>query len=76
MYLKRGSVHISLALILLVVGFWVVVIYFFLLKDKVKLPGIAKVAKVELKTEYKNPFDKETQYVNPFLTYKNPFNNL
>jgi len=28
---------------------------------------------VELKTEYKNPFDKEAQYVNPFEKYKNPF---
>ena len=28
---------------------------------------------VQLKKEYKNPFSKETQYVNPFQTYKNPF---
>jgi len=28
---------------------------------------------VELKTEYNNPFAKETQYVNPFDKYKNPF---
>ena len=28
---------------------------------------------VALKKEYKNPFSKETQYVNPFQTYKNPF---
>lgn len=28
---------------------------------------------VEIKTSYKNPFDKETQYVNPFEKYKNPF---
>ena len=28
---------------------------------------------VALKKEYKNPFSKETQYVNPFDTYKNPF---
>lgn len=32
-----------------------------------------KKAVVELKTAYKNPFDKKTQYVNPFETYKNPF---
>jgi len=31
---------------------------------------------VKLKTEYKNPFEKETQYVNPFAQYKNPFDNL
>ena len=29
--------------------------------------------KVSMKEEYKNPFAKETQYVNPFEEYKNPF---
>lgn len=28
---------------------------------------------VTLKTEYNNPFNKESQYVNPFEKYKNPF---
>ncbi|OGE36015.1 hypothetical protein A3E66_01825 [Candidatus Daviesbacteria bacterium RIFCSPHIGHO2_12_FULL_37_16] len=32
-----------------------------------------QVPKISTKTEYKNPFKKETQYVNPFDTYKNPF---
>lgn len=32
-----------------------------------------KGPKVEVKTTYKNPFDKSTQYVNPFEKYKNPF---
>ena len=45
---------------------------------KIKIPSnpldvLQGKAKVELKTEYKNPFAKETQYVNPFQTYKNPF---
>jgi hypothetical protein len=31
---------------------------------------------VSLKSEYKNPFEKDTQYVNPFSEYKNPFDNL
>ena len=34
---------------------------------------LQKKATAQLKTEYKNPFAKETQYVNPFKTYKNPF---
>ena len=34
---------------------------------------LQKKATVNLKTEYKNPFTKETQYVNPFDKYKNPF---
>lgn len=31
---------------------------------------------VVLAAEYKNPFDEETQYVNPFSEYKNPFDLL
>lgn len=31
---------------------------------------------VPLKTEYQNPFDKDAQYVNPFSSYKNPFDQL
>ncbi|OGM32668.1 hypothetical protein A2803_01250 [Candidatus Woesebacteria bacterium RIFCSPHIGHO2_01_FULL_44_21] len=28
---------------------------------------------VSLSQEYNNPFDSNSQYVNPFSTYKNPF---
>lgn len=31
---------------------------------------------VGLKNEYQNPFDKSTQYENPFSDYKNPFDKL
>lgn len=31
---------------------------------------------VKLQTDYQNPFDKKTQYVNPFASYKNPFDSL
>ena len=31
---------------------------------------------VTLKTETKNPFNKDTQFVNPFETYKSPFYSL
>jgi len=31
---------------------------------------------VELRTEYKNPFLSENQYVNPFDEFKSPFNSL
>ena len=34
---------------------------------------LQKKAEVQLKTEYKNPFAKKTQFVNPFDKYKNPF---
>lgn len=29
-----------------------------------------------LKNIYQNPFEKDTQYVNPFSEYKNPFDNV
>ena len=31
---------------------------------------------VTLKSEYKNPFDSNTQYANPFAQYKNPFDSI
>ncbi len=36
----------------------------------------ARSTKVELKTEYKNPFDRKTQYVNPFSEFKSSFTSL
>lgn len=67
---QRGVIHLlPLVLIVVVVGLGI----FLFTKGVIKLPFGAKQPKVELKTEYKNPFDKKTQFVNPFDTYKNPF---
>ncbi|MBI2028696.1 MAG: hypothetical protein HYT07_03765 [Candidatus Levybacteria bacterium] len=69
---KKKSVRIGILVTLLIVAIG------FLL-GVIKVPGLPtsplleKKAQVKLKTEYKNPFAKETQYVNPFDTYKNPF---
>lgn len=42
-----------------------------------KLPGQAsKEPTVSLQKDYQNPFDKKSQYVNPFSSYKNPFDSL
>lgn len=65
-------------LLLLLAAALFALFYFGVIKNPFKnLPIIGKLGqnqpKVELKTEYKNPFKKETQYVNPFQTYKNPF---
>lgn len=71
---QRGIAHILL--IIIVVAVLAVAGYFLLTKLGFKLPsipGIQQGPKVSLKTEYANPFDKDTQYVNPFETYKNPF---
>lgn len=52
-------------------------------KGTVKIPGKSALQttssaepQVELKTEYQNPFDKSTQYENPFSEYQNPFDQL
>ncbi len=68
---KHRKKYLTIALIA-VVAFIAIVI-------AVKLPSspiykiYTKKPKVEIKTSYKNPFDKNTQYVNPFDKYKNPF---
>lgn len=41
-----------------------------------KQPPVKKEPEVVVNTEYQNPFDKNTQYVNPFSQYKNPFDSL
>lgn len=69
----RGFIHL-LPLLLVVI---IVLAVFLVYKGIIKLPGnvpfLPKGPSVELKTEYKNPFKKESQYVNPFEEYKNPF---
>lgn len=70
---QKGVVHLLLLLIIVaIVGGAIYLVY----KGYIKLPSTSlfqKKTNVELKTEYKNPFKKETQYVNPFDKYKNPF---
>lgn len=75
---EAGVVHLLIPiLVLLIIG---AVLYFLFTQgiiknpfSQLKLPGVNKGPEVSLKSEYKNPFDKDTQYVNPFETYKNPF---
>ena len=42
----------------------------------VKSPLTSKKSSVQLTSSYDNPFEKNTQYVNPFNEYKNPFDLL
>ena len=73
MYRQRGVVHLFLLLILLIVG---VLVFFFVFKGNlknIKIPFLAKKPTVKLQEKYTNPFAKESQFVNPFDTYKNPF---
>lgn len=77
---QKGVIHLIVPLLLLlIIG---VVAYIVISQGIIKnpfknIPFIGKIGvkepTVAVKSEYKNPFKKETQYVNPFETYKNPF---
>ena len=69
-FIKRNSILlVILALLIILSG----ILIFVALNQK-------KTAKIEptvsLTKDYDNPFDKSTQYVNPFSEYKNPFDSL
>lgn len=74
---QKGIIHLlplEVIFALIVVG----AIFYVVSQGIVKLPSsltslFQKGPKVELQESYQNPFKKETQYVNPFETYKNPF---
>ena len=76
---NRGFAHILLLIVLifgLVVGAYLVSKQTNLF-PKAFLPKISsQEPNVVVKSEYKNPFDKKTQYVNPFEETNNPFANL
>ncbi len=74
---QKGVIHLFLPLLLLLI---IGVVVFLLSKfGYIKLPQLPSVpflnsgSSASLKSEYQNPFKKETQYVNPFEPYKNPF---
>lgn len=79
MTIQKGFVHLIVVLMsLIIVGVVIfALVYFKIIKNPLEyLPSFNRtqqVPKISTKTEYKNPFKKETQYVNPFETYKNPF---
>lgn len=68
---KKGVVHL---LPIILIAAIIIGVYFLIYKFVLKknLPFTKQEPKVELKTEYKNPFNKNTQYVNPFDEFKNP----
>lgn len=72
---KKRTIIIGLPLLLLVVGALIfVLVYFKAINNPLQnLPSSQTGPKVAIKKDYKNPFDKKTQYVNPFEQYKNPF---
>lgn len=78
-YLRVGLV---LGIVVIVVGAAVVAIQVATGKRTLrsllpkKLGGTVQQSKVELQQEYQNPFNQETQFINPFEKTKNPFRNL
>lgn len=69
---QKGVAH--LLAILLVVA--VILAAGFFILQKFNPIKSKKQPSVSLQTQYKNPFDKNAQYVNPFASYKNPFDAL
>lgn len=75
---EKGIIHIAVFLLILLIvgaGFYILISLGIIKNPLGGLPFFKNdnVPKISTRTEYKNPFKKETQYVNPFETYKNPF---
>lgn len=77
---QKGFIHLLPVIVVLVLAIAAVIL---LGSGVVKLPSsltnlLTKKQEptVEVKEDYKNPFDKEAQYVNPFDQYKSPFLTL
>lgn len=72
---RKKLTRLGLPIIILIALVTAIVVYSVVIKKSTRLtiPLLQKQPKVELKTEYKNPFKKESQFVNPFNSYKNPF---
>lgn len=79
---QKGVIHLVVPLLLLLaLGAGVFFLIFYgVIKNPLNnlpilknLPILQQSSSASIKSEYKNPFKKDTQYVNPFETYKNPF---
>lgn len=80
---QKGVIHLALPLLLIII--FIVALFLLaalgVIKNPLKLLSLSslggkKEPTVSLQTGYKNPFDKNAQYVNPFSAYKNPFDAL
>ena len=75
---QRG--HIALLPLILLLLIVVVAVTFIYKKNLAPFKATQSSQKttstVAVKTEYQNPFDKNSQYVNPFSPYKNPFDSI
>lgn len=69
---QRGFIHHFPLLSLVIFGLVIAGAYLYF-QGNLPLSFLQKSPKVEPKITYENPFKKETQFVNPFDSYKNPF---
>lgn len=70
MHQKGAIALIPLIIILLLIIAGIA--YFLISKGIIKNP-VQKQPEPQLKTEYQNPLKQDSQYLNPFDKYKNPF---
>ncbi len=74
---RAGLILISLIGVVLIITVLVAVLS--AIKKSAPTQEVAKTSEtssIKPQTEYDNPFDKTAQYVNPFSSYKNPFDSL
>ena len=70
---SSGIIHL---LPLILVAGLLIVGAFLVARISLKTPTKDTKASVQLRASYANPFEKDTQYVNPFASYKNPFDEI
>lgn len=74
---QKGSVFVIFILFFVaILGVAAFVVYKTISTSTKKIAQSSQALAVAVKEEYKNPFDKNTQYQNPFNSYKNPFDEL
>ena len=74
---QKGNIFLFLVILFAVVTLIAgLVIYKTFTNSTKKLAQSTEAIDVALKTEYQNPFDKKTQYTNPFNDYQNPFDQI
>lgn len=78
---QAGVIALAIPFLLLVI--LAAVIFILISQGIIKLPSKLssslagkKEPTIDLQTQYQNPFNKSSGYVNPFSEYKNPFDQL
>lgn len=78
---QSGIVHLLPLLLIILIVSVVILLITGIIKNPFSKQGLDKSSQkvkagLTIQEDYKNPFDTSTQYLNPFATYKNPFESL